>query len=148
MGRSALVLRHRGLSSEDGVTWARAPPSAPTGIAVVLAFDGRLYAIGDDRVVRTSDDGANWPELQTDAPYTFADGAVVADGRLWVVDEDVWSSSDGVGWELVRSGLELGKRVGAVVASRGPSDAHLFFVGGGELVGDELTVFNDVWTSP
>lgn len=136
------------LSSPDGVTWTQVTSSAPTGIAVVLVFDDRLYAIGDDHVVHTSDDGANWVELRTDAPYTFADGAVVADGRLWVVDETVWSSSDGVAWELVRSELEIGKRVGAVVASRGPSDAHLFFVGGGALVDDEVTVFNDVWISP
>lgn len=136
------------LSSPDGVTWTQVTPSGPTGIAVVLVFDDRLYSIGDDRVVRTSDDGANWSEIRTDAPYMFAEGAVVADGRLWIVGEDVWSSTDGVAWELVRSGLELAKRIGGEVVSRGPSDAHLFFIGGGERVGDGLTFINDVWTSP
>ena len=68
-------------TSPDGIS------SAPTGIAVVLPFDDRLVAIGDDRVVRTSDDGANWAELPNPCEGVEPPTAFARDANYLTSDE-------------------------------------------------------------
>jgi uncharacterized repeat protein (TIGR01451 family) len=117
-------------SSEDGVNWTQVLDfdSRPFPWANnAVAFDGKLWALGDGPEVWSSTDGANWICATRNAPYgnRAAPAVTVFDGKMWLMggstpapgkgysdpnglgypdidmNNDVWSSTDGVNWTRV-----------------------------------------------
>jgi hypothetical protein len=115
-------------SSTDGLTWELVTKQAgwsPRLAAGAVVFKGRLwvlggtedYYFGDDNSLKndvwSSADGNRWTREVEHAPWPPRAylAAVVHDGKIWVLgggnyvpiyhaQNDVWSSSDGVHWEL------------------------------------------------
>jgi hypothetical protein len=81
----------------------------PMAILPLIAFDGKLYSIGDKRIW-TSSDAANWrSEPKTDWGERYGMRFAFFKNRLWVLAgmrtwddflSDVWSSSDGKKWQM------------------------------------------------
>ena len=126
-------------SSTNGVTW-RNETSQSCGRAVT--FKNSIVVLAGAYITMTRD-GVHWDTLTTTAPWGNArvqPHLVVHRNRLWVIggmtgygtpDEviynDVWSSPDGVSWELVNanSGWEPRRWTTAAVY-----DNKIFLVGG------------------
>lgn len=115
-------------SSADGTKWDLVTAQAPWGgrnLPCALSHDGRMWIMGgfapkDEATNRfpayndvwCSANGADWT-LVAQAPWSTrgAAGAVVFDGRMWVMggfdgrdfshSDEVWSSTNGVDWQLV-----------------------------------------------
>jgi hypothetical protein len=117
-------------SSPDGVVWTEVASDVPWRDRVthhVVAYDDRLWVLGGQQItdfdpaggkavyndVWSSEDGATWTRVTEHAPWSPRGqilGAVVFDGKMWVVGggtyneprkyyNDLWSSADGVQWE-------------------------------------------------
>jgi hypothetical protein len=102
-------------SSTDGVQWRPEPLSSRTGNRSVV-FNDAIYNIDGARVM-TTEDGATWSELTWSAPWGEERGqplVTVYRDKLWVIGgfsgygeanemlhNDVWSSSDGITWQLI-----------------------------------------------
>jgi hypothetical protein len=101
-------------SSEDGAEWRPEPLSAPM-LNRAVVFQERLVSVYGSTVV-ASDDGSRWEVLTETGPWGVREqpGLLVYRGRLWLIGgvsnyrtpdqrihNDVWSSPDGVHWELV-----------------------------------------------
>lgn len=104
-------------SSEDGVNWEKeASDNYPFGYSSrVVVLNDKLWAVKSD-LVATSSDGITWEIVNYSAPWgpqRSWPGFAVLNGKMWLVgggayyrtgyDEyynDVWSSADGVNWEL------------------------------------------------
>jgi hypothetical protein len=111
-------------SSADGKTWTRSPlPDAGLnpGYQKYVLFHDAVYALGTmqgnyldmrlgSRIVRTRD-FKTWEVVaeQSNLPARVFYGAVVYDGRIWLMGgfdgskyyNDVWTSTDAVHWERV-----------------------------------------------
>ncbi len=82
----------------------------PMAIVPLVAFDGKLYSIGNKRVW-TSADGVNWnSQPKTDWDDRYGMRFAFFNKRLWMLGgmktwddfrSDVWSSEDGVNWQMV-----------------------------------------------
>lgn len=126
-------------SSSDGSTW-RKEASSPCGRAV--KFRNGIVVLNGAAVSMTVD-GAQWSTLTSAAPWGDARAEpwlLVHRDRLWVIggysgydspDEvlynDVWSSQDGVTWELVNANSEWAPRRWATATVY---DNKIFLVGG------------------
>jgi hypothetical protein len=117
------------------------------------------YYFGDDSDLKndvwSSSDGVQW-ELATDkapwSPRAYL-GAVVHNGKLWVlgggnylpnyqVKHDVWSSADGVHWELATDAAPWSPRIWFSAAT---FRDRLWVLGGWS--NNPSKNWNDVWTS-
>jgi hypothetical protein len=115
-------------SSLDGLHWELVTDTVPWADRAthqVLAFDNRMWLLGGQKMwnptgldayndVYSSTDGSNWT-LETSSaawsPRGLILGSVVHRGRMWVIGggtydirtykHDVWSSADGIHWDLV-----------------------------------------------
>lgn len=115
-------------SSADGVHWEFVTdqvPWADRATHYVLAFDGRMWVMGGQKLYETSGeavayndvyssaDGRTWTLATQHAPWSARGlilGSAVFRGRMWVIgggtydvrsyNNDVWSSADGIHWEL------------------------------------------------
>ena len=101
-------------SSSDGATWRKEKVTVPYENKSVV-FDGKLVTLYGSTVV-ISHDGENWLEVTDNAPWGGSREkflVTVFKDKLWVVGgvtgygkptqkiyNDVWSSSDGIQWEL------------------------------------------------
>jgi len=120
---------HEIWSSTDGKNWQQATAAAPWSARLAAAtcvFNGRMwilggtenYYFGDESSLKndvwSSADGKNWRLEQANAPWAprAYHQAVVMSGRMYILGggnyvptykayNDVWSSRDGVNWELV-----------------------------------------------
>jgi hypothetical protein len=162
-------------SSADGVTWADEGAAAwsPRLAAGIVEFQGRIWILGGiERYfdgtpaslrndVWSSVDGRNWTLATANAgwsPRAFH-SAVVLNGRIYVfgggnytpgtiLNNDVWSSADGVNWRQETARAEWAPRIWAsAVVYRG----RIWLLGGHTRDESGATVtsanFNDVWTS-
>lgn len=143
-------------SSADGVTW-RKEASQPCGRAV--PFKHGIVVVAGATISMTRD-GMHWDTLTTAAPWGNSRAqphVVVHRNRLWVIggfsgygtpDEvlynDVWSSSDGVTWDLINAYSDWEPRRWATAAVY---DDKIFLIGGANpaLWPDEHGNTNEVW---
>lgn len=129
----------------------------PMAIVPLIAFDGKLYSIGDKRVW-VSDDGLNWnSQPKTDWGERYGMQFAFFAGKLWMLGgmktwddfrNDVWSSPDGKEWKQVVSKAVWSERRGhGVVVFKD----KLWILGGASSSGrrDETPTrfLNDVWSS-
>lgn len=147
-----IALRADVWSSEDGITWTLETDDA--GFAVrgrhqLLAYNDRLWVIAGNgsgpfvkdvwrNDVWSSADGINWTQATAQAafPGRILPGAVVFDGRMWVIGgatnstggNDVWSSTDGVAWTRVTAAAAFGFRAGHTVTV---FNNKMWLIGGG-----------------
>ncbi len=86
------------LSAPDGRADPWVPQEGPFGGAVV-ALDrigsGAVYAMRNDAIFRTTDDGASWTDVASSAGFTFLALDVTESGAIWA-----GTSSRGVAWSL------------------------------------------------
>jgi Kelch motif protein len=152
-------------SSSNGLTWVEATAAAswvPRYFFGSVAFNGRLWVMGGIdqhntlyNDVWSSSNGVSWTEVTNAAPWSARWGlaAVTNNGQIWVmggqtqdspfpiVNNDVWSSSNGVTWTEVTSSAPWGGRTQfGTVALNG----QLWVMGGENNTGGYL---NDVWSS-
>jgi hypothetical protein len=94
-------------------------------------------------------------------PARHSHAALVFDNRIWVMGgvtalavpaHDVWSSYDGVHWQLVTASAAWAPRFGMAVDTManpgGLDDPGIMIVsGGGSYTGAGEVMYNDVWTS-
>ena len=130
----------------------------PMAILPLVAFENKLWSIGDSRVW-TSADGVAWQsQPKTDWGERYGMRFVFFKDRLWMMGgmktwddflSDVWTSSDGKEWRQVVSKAAWSPRRGhgAVVFKD-----KLWILGGALSSGraNELPTrfLNDVWSSP
>jgi hypothetical protein len=128
----------------------------PMAILPLVAFEGKLYSIGDKRIW-TSDDGMNWTsQPKTDWGERYGQFAFFKN-KLWMLGgmktwddfrNDVWSSADGKEWKQVVSKAEWSPRRwhGVIVFKD-----KLWILGGASSSGrrDQTPTefLNDVWSS-
>jgi len=159
--------------SSDGVKWTLATPQAPwvhADLPTSLVFNERMWIMGGwyggrnpdasaSNQVWSSTDGAEWRCATENAGWSPRLGAagVVFDGKMWILggvekyffgDErslrnDVWSSTDGVDWQLVTGHAAWAPRAyhGALAF-----DGKLWVFGGGNYL-PAYAAHNDVWSS-
>ncbi|MBX7124460.1 MAG: T9SS type A sorting domain-containing protein [Cyclobacteriaceae bacterium] len=113
-------------SSTDGVTWTKEAATFPGGLSSRMTMlNNTLYAVSGS-YVWSSTDAINWTTRRTDAPWGNRrawPGFVAHNGRLFYMGgginyftgndyyyNDVWSSADGVNWELVTASAEWAGR--------------------------------------
>jgi hypothetical protein len=115
-------------SSRDGARWVQETSSAqwsPRTAAAIVEFKGKMwllggtenYYFGDQTSLKndvwSSSDGKNWELVTASAPWSprAYHQAVVLNGKIYVLGggnyvpqyvayNDVWSSADGVNWQL------------------------------------------------
>ena len=157
-------------SSTDGSQWRLDSPAAgwtPRIAAGTVTFRDRLwilggtenYYFGDQNSLKndvwSSVDGASWKLETTSAPWSprAYHQAVVCNGRIWVMGggnyvpdyharNDVWSSSDGVNWELATAEAPWSSRLWfSAVTYRN----HIWVLGGWS--NNPSRNWGDVWYS-
>ena len=149
------VIGIESFSSEDGIDWRPEPIEAPVLNRTVVFHDSLLTIYGSTVVM--SEDGQRWTTLTDTAPWgnRVQPTVVVYKDKIWVMggdggyytdnDEvfneayfnDVWSSADGVTWELVNPNADWSPRLwssGAVY------DDKIFVING-----FSLTEWPDEW---
>ncbi|HNY87831.1 MAG TPA: kelch repeat-containing protein, partial [Candidatus Hydrogenedentes bacterium] len=162
------------LSSTNGILWTPPAPTVPwngrLGHAAVV-FDGKIWLFGGDDLSSTlnsevwsSEDGVIWTQVNAAAPWSSRIGssALVHNGQMWVLGglvvdnlaeiyqdvNDVWSSTDGVTWNLVSSVSPWQAREFFGAVSLG---GEMFVMGGFADAGAAVKVgashLNDVWRS-
>lgn len=107
-------------SSADGVTWDLATSTVPwanRATQYVLAFDNKLWLMGGQMIFETA-------------------GPVIA-------YNDVYSSSDGVSWQLETSNAAWSRR--GIIMGNVAFQGRMWVIGGGQY--DVRTFNNDVWSS-
>jgi hypothetical protein len=134
--------------------------------AGLLVLGGRLFLLGGYRggegnqnEVWTSDNVRDWTQLVHEAPWPGRHGAawLVHDEQLWVIsgdlEEDVWSSSDGINWRRRSEQAPFGKRYTPNAVSDG---RRIFLYAGQRWLPYDWCAFepecevyapNDVWSS-
>lgn len=103
-----------------------------------LVFKGKVFLLGGwnhktvVNEVWVTDDLHNWRQLSS-APWRARHGAgwIVHKDRIYVIGgdliDDVWSSADGINWNLECSGAPFGKRYTPIVQSIGD---YIYLYGG------------------
>jgi len=172
-------------STTDGTFWTLVTENAPFGGRVgtrIISFNDKLVLVGgriDDASsgsladIWVSENGLNWTRVVVDAPFgnrnlhsllvinenqlILFGGSVLDNGET--VNPQLWATSDGVSWELVRSNLPFGERqlAGAV-----EFDGRFWMIGGRRFTQDDASendtsqrfepdyqtpFVNDVWVS-
>jgi len=149
------VIGIESFSSEDGIDWRPEPIDAPV-LNRTVVFRDSLVSISGSTVV-VSEDGERWTTLTDTAPWgnRVQPTVVVYRDKIWVMggdggyytdnDEvfneayfnDVWSSADGVTWELVNPYADWSPRLWS---SGAVWDDKLFVING-----FSLTEWTDEW---
>lgn len=132
-----------------------------------LVFNNKMWILGGNVPDASNDvlfsiDGANWKTIteQTNFPHRFQFGATVFQNKMWVaggsgkinpenianINNDVWSSTDGIEWKLVTPKAQfLGRFDHTLTAFKG----FLWLIGG---VGfnekaNTYETLSDIWKS-
>jgi hypothetical protein len=123
-------------SSSDGATWTEVTNAAPWVArynSAAVAFNGQMWVMGGNNFsepygltnlsdVWSSSDGLTWVEKTSCAPWGPRDSfsVVACNGKLWLMGgeshpytqisslNDVWSSNDGITWNLVTNATPWG----------------------------------------
>jgi len=156
--------------SLDGRKWTRVVEIAPwehSDLSAVVVFDGKMWLMGGRKLpsnecsnqVWSSTDGVDW-KLETNCagwcPRVAASFTVFKD-KVWIlggtgdfydhseamVKNDVWSSVDGVVWELMTPDADWPKRAHAQAVV---FDDKIWIMGGGAWHPQHVPL-NDVWCS-
>lgn len=157
-------------SSRDGVSWdlvAETPSWAGRANPYTLVFNNKMWLMGGVRLfeppenqgayndVYSSRDGANWTLETASAPWSprgLILGSVVYRGRMWLLGggqydqrsflNDVWSSADGIHWDLVSEQAPWSGRQYQNVAV---FDGKMWIIAGADV--DHRGGTTDVWFS-
>ena len=167
---SAVLFFNSSACAKDGYEWQNAaasgkgcfPPNCqegqfPMAILPLIAFDGKLYSIGDKRIW-TSADGIKWgSHPKTDWGERYGMRFAFFKNKLWMIGgmrtwddfrNDVWVSSDGKEWkQVVKQAAWSARRGHGVVVFKD----KLWILGGSLSSGrrDQIPTesLNDVWSS-
>jgi len=176
IGNSSAIGQNDAWSSPDGVTWTKVtilPFYEKAEGQTCLVFDAgngpEIWSMGGDsgggaggnNQVWVSADGANWTEVNSNAPYGYRSyqSGVVYDNKMWIFagtvgasaptppgissgdQNDAWYSCDGVNWIEATNSAAFAKRQSqeSVVFNN-----QMWVLGGFEV---NSNVFNDVWSS-
>ncbi|NJL54860.1 hypothetical protein HC928_06455 [bacterium] len=163
--------------SQDGFAWSNLLENAPWGPRRSFSYavkDGYIYmwgGVNDERNKNFNDvwrsaDGVNWEQVSRNtawSPRMLGNHAPIMDERLWVIGgnsdaekvvalNDVWSSDDGLTWELMTEDAEFPARHGAFVFTLNCNDKSWIGVYGG--INDfhdqdrpDRTFYKDLWVS-
>ncbi|MDR3637884.1 MAG: galactose oxidase [Isosphaeraceae bacterium] len=169
---SLLLLPVSSRADDRILDWVKVTPSAawqPRDSSGELVYKDRLWLLGGwfdsfaapPRDVWSSPDGKSWDLLTRDAPWKHSDlpMTVVFNDRMWLMggwyngrlpghsaSNEVWSSADGLTWDLATKQAGWSPRLAAgAVAFKG----RLWVLGGTEdyYFGDDKSLKNDVWSS-
>ena len=155
-----------------GLDWLQESEAAgwqPRDSQGEVVFDDRLWIMGGwfnsyepcPRDVWSSTDGRSWELVQPEAPWKHSDlpMTVVHNDRMWFMGgwyngrlpghepgNEVWSSTDGVIWELATANAGWTPRLAAGIVS---FQDRIWITGGIEnyFFGDATSPRNDVWHS-
>lgn len=141
----------------------------PRDSQAALVHDGKLWMLGGWthsyvpalRDVWCSTDGKEWTCVQRKAPWKHGDlpMATVFNNRMWIMggwyngrlpghsaSHEVWSSPDGVAWDLATAQAGWSPRLAAGVAT---FQGRIWILGGIEnyFFGTDAHLHNDVWAS-
>ncbi|WP_193754285.1 Ig-like domain-containing protein [Microbulbifer sp. Q7] len=153
-------------STEDGINWVQEVEEAEFSARAfheVVEFQNSLYLISGEEGIGTggasqvqrdvwkSDDGVTWQRLAEMTPFMGQGQSIVFDGKIWVIGDSafsgeskIYSSTDGLNWDLELADSPFGSRQDMAVYSWA---GKLFVAGGmGPTGSDEL--LSDVWSSP
>jgi len=148
--------------STNGTTWTCATARTPFVMADwcdAVAHAGKIWVLGSIGVW-SSTNGTSWTLVSAHPPWLdplwrFSPKAIVCDGRIWVIggkdyftmgQQSVWSSADGVDWQMATRYAYCTGRVGHALAV---FNGKLWLLGGFDAgwKGQDPTLFNDVWYS-
>jgi hypothetical protein len=108
------AFEHRAYRSKDGIEWEDAGPTPLGRGGRITLLNSRLYWTSGSEIY-ASDDGLSWQLLLEDCPWEARvwPALQTMNGKLWLFGgagnpntttpyyyNDVWSSSDGINWEL------------------------------------------------
>ncbi|MBN1578666.1 MAG: hypothetical protein JW913_19030 [Chitinispirillaceae bacterium] len=153
-------------SSSNGISWTMLTDAAPFGKLFghsTTAFKNRLWVIGGktgpntfSNAIWNSAAGVQWKRTAT-MPFDkrLYHAAVVFQGKLWVIGgltdsenepirNDVWSSADGIHWNLVAKNAPFAQRYGHGCTVF--NDRLVVLGGFNDAVGKQQS-FGDVWQS-
>jgi N-acetylneuraminic acid mutarotase len=162
------------LTSAKGTYWTAPVATSPLGVRfghACAVFDGKIWVLGGHDGIASnvtsevwfSEDGVDWTQAPSVPwPPRIGLSALAHEGKLWVMGglvvdsgtetyqdvNDVWSSSDGVYWDLVSSVSPWPPREFFSAVSLG---GEMFVMGGfadgGAAVKAGDSLLNDVWRS-
>ena len=154
------------------VDWVKVTEAAgwqPRDSTGEVVFQDKLWIMGGwfdsysppPRDVWSSADGATWNKVAAEAPWKYSDLAMTMtfQERMWILGgwyngrleghgatSEVWSSADGIQWDLATPKAGWSPRIAAgVVEFKG----RMWVLGGTEnyYFGDDSSLKNDVWSS-
>lgn len=153
-------------STVDGKSWVREAEAAefsPRAFQQVVEYHNSLYLIGGEEGIGTggallfkrdvwkSDDGVHWLKLIETGPFLGQGQSIVFNDKIWVIgdgafsgESTIYSSTDGVNWDLELAESPFGSREqeGVYVWQN-----RLFIAGGMAQPGSD-NLLSDVWSSP
>ncbi len=138
-------------SSSDGVNWEHTgdiPDASGINVPVAVVFDGKMWVATQAGAFYSSPDGRIWTRVLDRVPWGSGVGAVM-NGRMWVIGgsdgRQVWSSTNGVDWEMVQPSAPWSKRAnyGNVLSYSG----KLWLFGGTLGFYQPFKAYQDVWCS-
>jgi hypothetical protein len=129
----------------------------PMGITPIIAFDDKLYMVGN-RKTWISVDGINWnAHDKTSWGERYGMTVTYFNGELWAIGgmkswgkfyNDIWASIDGITWRLVTPKADWTERRGHAIVVY---DNKMWLMGGSKSSGQPnkppTESFNDVWSS-
>ena len=160
-------------NSEDGKTWTRVTGEAPwlhSDLPMTITYGDKMWLMGGwyngrlpghsaSNEVWCSTDGATWQQTTAKAAWSprLASALVEFKGRMFLLGgsenyyfgtaaslkNDVWSSADGIHWELLTADAGWAPRAYHQAAVL---DDTIYVFGGGNYVPD-YAAHNDVWAS-
>jgi hypothetical protein len=157
-------------SSPDGINWTfvTVAPWERRHDAGYAVYNNRMWIVGGDKNtghyqndVWSSADGLNWELVTDDVPWAnrATQYVLTFNDRLWLMGgqqifepqgqavvayNDVYSSVDGVNWELVTPHAGWSPR--GIIMNNVVFQNRMWVIGGGTY--DVRTFNNDVWSSP
>ena len=84
-----------------------------------FVFDNKLWIIGgEDKNTKFADiwnspDGIRWTKQKDNTPFGARSGSQIVElnGKLFLLNNDVWSSTNGLDWELVTNEIVKGEEI-------------------------------------
>lgn len=118
-------------NSPDGTNWVQVASDVPwrnRSLHCVVAFDGKLFVMGGQKL-----------------PQFITDGSINQSAEEFY--NDVWSTADGITWVQVTEHAPWAPRGG--IAGSVVLDGRMWILGGGTYPtpGRDGQIFNDVWSS-
>jgi hypothetical protein len=161
-------------SSVDGTRWTRVTDDAPwihSDLPMNITFNGKMWMMGGwyngrlpghsaSNQVWASEDGLQWERMTSAAGWSPRIAAAIVEfkGKMWVLGgtenyyfgdqtslkNDVWSSADGIHWQLATASAPWSPRAYHQAVVLGDK---IYLIAGGDYA-PEHHALNDVWSSP